>query len=269
VQNITDTPDTVQAIVDDFTAGSNENGQPELLLNPGQYAPSHSLKRYIAPISNFSLQPNEEKQVNVSITIPAKTPGGGYYGAVRFTPVSSSQGKTVTLAASVASLILVRVSGNVVDNLQLASLDVRQYNAGSPQAVFFSNKNLVVAARFQNLGNVQEQPFGKVLFENGKKELATYEINNTTPRGNVLPGSIRMFTVNLTKIGIFGKYTVSGNFGYGANGQLLSGSTTFYVIPLAAVIAIVVVILLILFLIFGLPKMIRSYNRRIIRRARH
>jgi uncharacterized membrane protein len=163
----------------------------------------------------------------------------------------------------------VRVSGNVVDNLQLASLDVRQYNAGSPQAVFFSNKNLVVAARFQNLGNVQEQPFGKVLFENGKKELATYEINNTTPRGNVLPGSIRMFTVNLTKIGIFGKYTVSGNFGYGANGQLLSGSTTFYVIPLAAVIAIVVVILLILFLIFGLPKMIRSYNRRIIRRARH
>jgi hypothetical protein len=269
VENITGTLVNVQVLFNDFTASNNESGQPELLLNPNQYAPSHSLKRYLAPISDFILQPGVEKQINISITIPTGTAGGGYYGAVRFAPVSTSSGRTVTLSASVASLILVRVPGNVVDDLQLASLDVRQNSNGSPQAIFFSNKNLIVAARFQNLGNVQEQPFGKVLLESSKKDLASYEINNSVPRGNVLPGSVRMFTINLTNIGVIGKYTVLGNFGYGTNGQLLSGSTTFYVIPLTLVVAVIVIVLLILFLIFGLPRLIRSYNRRVIRRARH
>jgi WxL interacting protein linking bacterial and host surfaces len=250
IQNVTNSTATIQVEINDFTAGPGENGHPALLLNSNQYAPSHSLKRYIAPISDITLAAGQQKTVNVSISIPKGIGGGGYYAAVRFTPVNVSNGKTVTLTASVASLILVRVPGNVIDDLQLASIDARQGNNGSSQALFLTNSGLYAGIRFNNAGNVQEQPFGKLVLKSGNKELATYVINNTTPAGNVLPGSIRLFTVKLTHVGMFGKYTLLGNFGYGTNGQLLSGSTTFYVIPTLAIVIAVVMILLIVFFIY-------------------
>jgi hypothetical protein len=267
IQNVTSSTSTIEVDINDFLSGSL-NGKPALLLN-GQYAPSHSLKHFIAPINNLTLGPGQQAQVNVNITIPKGTTGGGYYAAVRFTPIVVSGGKTITLAASVASLILVRVSGNVIDDLKLASFDIFQNNNGSPQVIFFSNKNLIVGATFNNVGNVQEQPFGKIILKNGDKEISSYNINTSSPAGNILPSSERIFTINLTNVGIIGRYTLEGNFGYGNNGQFIGGSTTFYVIPLNLVIIVLVVIVLILFLIFGLPRIIRSYNRRVIRKARH
>lgn len=266
-QNITNATITLQVITNDFTASGDESGSPALLLNPGQYAPTHSLKRFIAPISNITLQPGEQKGVNVTIAIPADASAGGYYGAVRFVPASTNTNSTVTLSASVASLILVRVPGNVKEDMQLLSLGVNQGTGGATQVLFTGNKNLIATMRFQNSGDVQEQPFGKLLLKQGSKTIATYEINNTTPAGNVLPGSIRRFTVNLDKVGAFGKYTVVGNFGYGSSGQLLSGQTTFYVIPLALIGVVIAIILVILFFIFVFPRMVRAYNKRVIRQA--
>lgn len=266
-QNITSTPLTLQVLVNDFTASGDESGTPSLLLNPGQYAPAHSLKRYVAPIGNITLKPGEQKGVSVVVTIPRDAPGGGYYGAVRFAPTSTNTNSTVTLSASVASLVLVRVPGNVKEDMQLLSLGVNQGNGGASQAVFTSNKKLIATMRFQNVGDVQEQPFGKLLLKQGSKVLATYEINDSTPPGNVLPGSVRRFTVNLDKVGTFGKYTVVGNFGYGSNGQLLSGQTTFYVIPIALIVTVVLAVLVVLSFVFILPRMIQAYNKRIIRKA--
>jgi uncharacterized membrane protein len=78
---------------------------------------------------------------------------------------------------------------------------------------------------------------------------------------------VRKFSVALNKVGDFGKYSVEGNFGYGSTGQLLTAKTTFYVIPLFMIIVALCTVLLLVFFIFILPRMIRSYNRRIIRRA--
>lgn len=267
VQNVTKSPVTLQVIINDFTAGSDESGTPALLLDPGQAVPGHSLKQFIAPVANITLQAGEQKPVSVAIAIPNGTPGGGYYGAVRFAPVSANgSNNNVTLSASVGSLILVRVPGNYKEDLQLVSFDVSQ-GSSSPSVVFTSGSNLSAVARFKNDGDVQEQPFGKVILKNGNTQLASYEINNTTPRGNVLPDSIRRFTVSLDKVGMFGKYTLVGNFGYGTNGQLVSGTTTFYVIPIGLIVAALVVIAVILFFIFGFPRLMRSYNRRVLRKA--
>jgi hypothetical protein len=266
IKNVTGSEATIEVQIDDFTANSNETGQPLLLLN-GETAPSHSLKNYIAPIENVNLSAGQQQEINVSISIPKNTPGGGYYGAVRFIPITTSSGKSITLTASVASLILVRVPGNVIDSLNLASFGVEQ-SSGSDQAIFFSNHNLQADIRFQNTGNVQEQPFGKAVLKDGNKEVGIYEINNTVPASNVLPGSIRKFTINLTNIGFIGKYTLEGNFGYGVSGQLVSGSTTFYVIPLSVIIIAIVIILLILIAIFVTPRLIRMHDRRVVRRSR-
>ncbi|MDL2341753.1 MAG: DUF916 domain-containing protein [Patescibacteria group bacterium] len=267
VTNITTTPANLRVIINDFTASSDESGQPALLLTPGQFAPKHSLKRFVKDIPNFTLQPGQQKTISIPIAIPADASGGGYYGTVRFAPAGSGgQDKTVTLAGSVGSLILVRVPGDVKDQLSIASFDARQN--GTTKSLFFSNKKISSVIRFQNEGNIQEQPFGKILLKDrSNKILGEYEINDVEPRGNVLPDTIRKFETPIDKIGKFGIYKLVGNFGYGSNGQLLSASTTIYVIPFIFIIGFVVLVALLLFLIFGLPKLIRAYNQRIINQA--
>lgn len=268
VTNVTSSVATLQTIVNDFTSNPNESGDPEIILNPNQYDTSHSLKQFVQPVSDVTLQPGQEAEVPITIDIPKTAAGGGYYGVVRFAPASSSTGKdqNVTLAGSVGSLILVKVPGKLVEQMSIASFDVRKNNY--PDSFFTSNKNLEATLRIQNEGNIQEQPFGKVLLLNrSNKILATYNINDVYPPGNVLPNSIREFSVPITKLGSFGEYKIEGNFGYGSDGQLLSASTTFYIVPVSLMIAAAVIVIIVLFLVFGLPRIIRSYNKRIIRKA--
>lgn len=270
VQNLTAQTITLQGIVNDFTASTDESGAPAIILNPNQYAPSHSLKHYVAPLGDFTLKANQREDVKVTIAIPKGTAGGGYYGAIRFVSASSSSGKNVTLSASVGSLILVTVPGNLKEDVNVSGFDVEKESKSgsfSPGSFFLSNKSLDGVVRFQNEGNVQEEPFGTIILKKGNKVLGTYQVNNTTPRGNVLPDSIRKFSIPLTHLGSFGKYTLEGNFGYGTTGQLLTASTTFYIVPGVVIATAIIVVLLILFAIFGLPRMIRAYNRNVIRNA--
>jgi hypothetical protein len=111
------------------------------------------------------------------------------------------------------------------------------------------------------------EPFGKITVKRFGKVVQTTEINNDETRGSVLPDSIRRFDVPLTKLSSFGKYSIEGNFGYGETGQLLTAQTTFYVIPLFLIILILVVVIGLVVLCVVIPRSIRSYNRRIIRRA--
>lgn len=271
VTNITSGTAELQGVVDDFTAGNNETGTPSILLN-GEQAPSHSLKSYVSSIGTFSLAGGTTKDLKVTITIPKGTAGGGYFGAVRILPAANNTNKNVNLSASVASLMLVTVPGPVVQQMSLASFDVRGMNTktnvlNSPSVLFTSNKNLNGVVRFQNSGNLQEEPFGKMVLKKGNTILAIYEVNNTDPRGNVLPGSIRRFAIPLTHLGSFGKYTLEGNFGYGTTGQLLSAQTTFYIVPVAAVVIAVVVLLVIILAIIFLRSYIRNAVRRGISRS--
>lgn len=265
VQNLTTTKADLRGIVNDFVAGNDESGQPNIILDENQAAPSHSLKQYVTKIPNFSLAPNEQKDIKVTITIPATAKPGGYFGAVRFAPQSADTDKNVTLSASVGSLVLVKVPGEIKEQVGLASFDVRKDDAAG--SFFTSGDGLKAVARFENTGDVQEQPFGKIALKKGGKVLAVYEINNTQPRGNVLPDSIRRFSADLSNVGSFGKYTIEGNFGYGTKGALLTGSKTFYVVPVPVIVAIALAIIVVLLLVFVLPKLIRNYNQRIVQKA--
>ena len=269
VTNVQTVPASLQAIINDFTASSDESGNPAVIVNPNQYAPTNSLKRFIQPINNvINVPAGQEVTVPVKIVVPIGTAGGGYFGLVRFAPAGniSQPGKNLSLAGSVGSLILLTVPGNIVNKLSIASFDTRVDD--SPRTLFYNNKNIDGVVRFNNTGNIQEQPFGKIILKNhAGKELSEVEVNNTSPRGDVLPNSVRKFSLPLTHVGSFGIYTIEGNFGYGSDGQLLSATTTFYIIPVYVIIIFIALVLIILFLIFGLPKFVRGYNRRVIAKA--
>jgi hypothetical protein len=263
LQNITDGQGTYKTVVNDFQA-KDETGAPSLLLD-GKANPNHGLKQYMTVASDVSIAAGAQKDIPVTVTIPKGAAGGGYYGAVRFVPASQANGKNVSLSGSVASLILVRVAGNITENLQIASLDVRKgENAGT---LFTSGNNLKASVRFRNSGNVQEQPFGKILLKKGDKVLGTYEVNNTDNKSNVLPDSIRRYDIDLKDVGSFGKYKLEANFGYGSAGQLLSATTTFYVVPLYFIVPAIVLVGLLILAVVLVPRMIKNYNKRILNRA--
>ncbi|HET7827694.1 MAG TPA: hypothetical protein VFK97_02400 [Candidatus Saccharimonadales bacterium] len=263
--DISTAPENLQVVIDDFQA-KDETGTPALLLN-GQSLPQHSLKQYTSlPVSTLALSPGQTKSLLVDIKIPANAVAGGYYGAVRFTPATASGQKNVNLAASVGSLILVKVPGNVYENVTITNFGVGR--GTQTRSLFFGNNDLNAIVKFRNNGDVQEQPFGKIILKRGGQALASYEVNNTDPRGNVLPDSVRRFSLNLDKVGSFGKYTIEGNFGYGANGQLISASSTFYVVPFWLAILVIALILLIILGLFAFPRLLRRHDRRILRQAK-
>lgn len=272
ITNVTDVRTTLHPAINDFTASGAEDGKPSVILDENQYAPSHSLKQFVPKLADFSIGPNETKAINVTINVPKDAAGGGYFGAVRFYPAAlpgqSTENVNLNLSASVGSLVLLKVNGDIREEMNVKSLDVRK--GDKPGSFFTSPKDLKAVVRFENTGNVQLEPFGKMQLKRFGKEVGGYEINQRGPalvQGSVLPESIRRFSVDLKNLSSFGKYTVEGNFGYGANGQLITAKTTFYVVPVLLILLGVVALLVLLFLIFVLPRMIRSYNKRIIRKA--
>ncbi|HSX35656.1 MAG TPA: hypothetical protein VLH84_01840 [Patescibacteria group bacterium] len=267
IQNVTSVPATLHMAINDFIAG-DENGTPAVILDEHKYAPTHSFKRFAETVPDFTLGGGQIKEIDVLVTVPKSATGGGYYGAIRFEPATASNDKTLNLSASVGSLVLLKVNGDIKEQMHISSFDVRsKKGADKPNTFFNSGKNLQAVVRFDNTGNIQLQPFGKMVLKRFGKQVATFEVNDEQPRGNSLPGGIRRFNTSLGNLSSFGKYTLQGNFGYGSTGQLLTASATFYVVPVVLIIAGVVLIVAVLLGIFLVPRMMRAYNRRVVKRA--
>lgn len=264
VTNLTNTDITVRAIENDFIAG-DEHGTPALILDESKYAPSHSLKRYMKPIANVVVPAKGTKIVDVVVTMPKDVKAGGYFGAIRFAPVSSETGGQVNLDASVASLLLVTVPGKVTEKLNLTNFEVQQN--GKTGEMFGSPDNLQLMARFNNVGGLQEGPFGKIsVTQDDKKVVYEADFNNKDPRDVVLPDSARRWDIPLKNIGGFGHYTVNATFTYGKSNQTIQVTKSFWVIPQMVIIAAVVGLLVLIALIVGIWMFLRNYKRRVLKK---
>ncbi len=278
VTNVTDAPARLKGIINDFGPSQDESGQPRIFLDEDAAAPTRGLKKYIKPIGELTLQPQERRTIKVAISIPSDAAGGGYYGTVRFAPASANSSENVSLSGSVGSLLLVTVPGDIVEKANVKSFNVARQDGDKlgKASNFFTNgqkdsdgKGIQAVFRIENTGNVQIAPFGKAVLKKSGKEIASYELNSTTPRGNVLPDSIRRFQIDLgDKTGSFGKYSLEGNFGYGTSGQLISVKSSFYVVPLAYLLVGVGLVLVLIAAILIAPRWLKSHDRKLLRKVR-
>jgi hypothetical protein len=251
--------------MNDFVAG-DEKGNPALIVDENSYAPTHSLKRFMVPLSNVMIPAGATQQIEVTITVPKNAQAGGYYGAVRFAPASAEGSNNVNLAASVASLILLKVPGDTVEQLTLTNFDIQQN--GGTASNFRTPDGLNLLLRFQNKGNIQEAPFGQIYIKKGDKVVYKYDFNQEVPKQNILPDSARRWEIPLKNLGKFGKYTVGATMAYGSKGQSIEVKKTVWIVPTVYIAVGVGVILLILAIGVGLYIFLRSYKRRILRSSR-
>jgi hypothetical protein len=262
VTNITGAVVTLKAIENDFVAG-DEKGTPSIILDENKYAPTHSLKRFMLPIANVTLKPDETKEVDVTIQVPATAQAGGYFGAIRFAPANLDANSSVNLSSSVGSLILMTVPGDFVEKISLTNFDIQQN--GGTGSNFRTPKDLELFLRFQNQGSVQLAPFGQVYVKKGTKTVYTSNFNTTEPKDTILPDSARRWTVPLKNFGNFGKYTVGATFGYGSKGQTIDISKTVWIVPTTYIYGAIAAVVVLIALIVFIWLFLRGYKRRIMR----
>ena len=245
IKNLTQSTKTTRAIVNDFEAGDEENGQPRFVSDDSSTG-GNSFKTLVSDIPDITLEPQQKLQVDIVISVPADAYAGGYYGAIRFVDASVENDQNVTMSASTGTIFLVEVPGDLTESMELVEFTPAQDGSNSR---FFVGEgdNISIVTRLRNTGNIHVKPFGKVtITDSDGNTVETFEFNNIEPRANVLPDSIRRFEDKLQNQKWFGKYTVTANLGYGTTGSLITASTYFWVVPLWLLIAIVAGIIAIL-----------------------
>lgn len=229
VTNLADQPVTVRPVANDFVAG-DERGTPAIILDETEYAPTHSLKRFISPLSPVTIGPRESKTIYVVVTVPKEAQAGGYFGSIRFMPSSPDTGGQVNLSPSIASLVLLKVPGQVVEDMSVRTFEVQQGGKGS--FYFQDPQDLSLATRFENKGNVQVAPRGRVAVSRGSTVIYEADFNAETPADMILPDSIRRWDIPLKDIGSIGYFTATSTISYGDKNQTLELKQSFWVAPL-------------------------------------
>jgi hypothetical protein len=261
IRNVTSGDLTVRGQVDDFGA-KGEDGEPDLLLGETA-ATRYSVKFWIPSVPSFTLKSQEVRTAEVQINVPANAEPGGHYGVVRFTGLPPNvDGTGVSLSASIGALILLRVSGNITEQLSITDFYASKHDA---RKGFFETGPITLNERIKNEGSIHVKPSGYVEVYNtfGKR---VQHLAISDPPHNILPDSIRKFSQTTDKKFMFGRYTVKFKASYGDNKSISSRTISFWVIPYRLIAALLIALLTLLFL---LRLGIKRYNRFIVEQARN
>lgn len=268
ITNVTDSELVYSSAVSDFKA-SGETGIPKISIDKTMPATA-SVRSWVDTISKFSLGSHQSKDVYAEINVPTNAEPGGHYGILSFSGTAPDvSGTGVGLSASTGVLLLIRVDGAVTESAKIASF----YSGKLDKPLFFFESSPIpFIVRVQNNGNTHIKPMGNIeikdMFGNS---VATVPVNKTAT--NVLPDSIRRFggsdadKLQMTSKGLlFGQYTAQLTLGYGTTGQAITGTLSFWVIPYKVILTVLLVLLT---SIFVFRRLIKTYNKRIIEKARH
>ncbi len=208
--------------------------------------------------------------IGITISVPTYAEAGGYYGAIRFVPIiPTEEGRNVALTASIGTIVLVTVPGELRQQLDLVQFSAAQAKTARG---FLVGGDVSVLTRLKNSGNIHVQPFGKVQVINMfGKTVHEYEFNQADTSGersSVLPDSIRKFVDDLPKEKkLLGRYTIKMNLTYtDGGGEIISANSTFWYFPTAVFYGLLLLLLAIVvavnYLVYRFRKKRKTTHRR-------
>ncbi|MEI8361026.1 MAG: hypothetical protein WCG01_02775 [bacterium] len=185
----------VYAQVLDFKSG--EQGGVEFIKNNLSDQATSTDKFALSQWVNITSEPVRipafgSQDVQFTIATPANASPGGHYAAIMVgtePPDNTGGGSNIKVSSKLASLILARVSGDVIEKG-----DIKEFSVGkSVSADLKADFNVI----FENSGNTHLQPKGEISITNifGQKR-ATIMVNNQADYGNVLPNSVKRWQFN-------------------------------------------------------------------------
>lgn len=252
---------TVYADPVPFSA-EGEGGRPRIRLNDRamEGVPTEGLAGWIdVPRGPLPIGAEKTLELPFTIRVPADAQPGGQYAAVLIgnrPGGGQEESSTVSVASSIASLILLTVSGDIDERGRIRDFVTERSVYERPEARF--------SLRFENQGNVHLQPQGDIVIYNMfGKERGRVSVGQNGQFGNVLPGSIRNFSFAWdAESGAWdvGRYRAETTFAFGSAGrQFASATVYFWVLPIARMALLALgTVLLFSFLAWS----IRAYVRR-------
>ncbi len=272
VKNITQKDVLAKAYINDFEPDGN-TGNPKLIIDSEEQS-SSSIKDFVVGLQDFDIKAGETEVVDLPIQVPANAAPGAYYGAIRFTGVPKDEEFTeddqLALNASVASIVLIEVPGNIEEKIEVVDVSAYLKNSSdeSKPGSLFTKKPNQVGIEINNLGNGFSKPFGRVEVGGpwGSGEVYSYELNDSSPRGNILPKSTRLFLDDLEGVSTPGRYTITANISHGRGGEILEVKSSFWYIPTWLVIVLVLVVIALIVLIYYLYRKYSSKGTKSKRR---
>jgi hypothetical protein len=266
VTNVTGTDLLYKTSVSDFGA-SGETGSPHIFIDKS-LSETSSVRSWVDTIPQFTLNAHQSRTVTAQINVPANAEPGGHYGVLQFSGTAPTLDRTgVGLSASAGVLLLIKVGNpnEIVEKADLASFYTSATQSGK-ETSFFENGPAYFVVRIENVGNVHVEPVGNIeVTDMFGGVVANLPINKN--KANVLPKTIRRFIgAKVNKDWMFGPYKANLTLGYGQNGQAITSTISFWVIPWKIIL---VALLVLVTVIYIFRRIIKVYNKRIIEKAKN
>jgi len=208
-------------------------------------------------VKNLSLDPLSVSDFNYTITVPKDASPGGYYVGIFFKDASISiEDKNVEATLIGGPIFLIKVSGNVVEGIDVLEFKTNKY--------FYEYNPVDFITTIQNTGNVHVVPRGDIEVMNmcGDK-VATLSFNKE--KYNILRDTTNIFEnkwdegdnllsklINKDKKILFGRMKAklvvlyrSENPGY----DYKTAYTTFWIIPWKLILILLIIIIICIILI--------------------
>lgn len=233
LKNITTNEVTAKVFLNDFQS-DGMSGTPQIVIDETKEPSPYSLKSMIKNLKDVELKAGETKEIKQTVDVPGDVAPGAYFGALRYAAIPKGQTannaqRQVALTASVAHLVFVEVPGDINEQIQIEKAEAQR--VGKSGSFFFKQPEKI-AVTVKNKGNGFSRPFGRITINNGSgKEIYGYEVNNTDPKGIVLPNSSRTFVDDIKNIKTPGKYSINAAVAYGNGGEVVSYKATFWYLP--------------------------------------
>lgn len=252
--------------------GVEQGGQP-VFARPGAEKTGYEISEWITLGSTeVTVASNEQANVRLEVRVPDSASPGGHFGALFVSqepPEDVLRGSGALVGFQVASIISLRVAGDVVEDAMIRSFTTDQLIYGSAEVSF--------NAEIENKGNVLVRPTGLLSITNMLgEEVAQVRFNDD--RAGVFPGSRRTLSYlwEDDRISI-GQYTAKISLLYGSEeGQrTMTSEVSFWVLPGSIIwpaLGVLAAILLITYV--AINVYVRSAveqatgNRRVVRRKR-
>ncbi|MEI6532907.1 MAG: hypothetical protein WCO06_03640 [Candidatus Roizmanbacteria bacterium] len=215
------------------------------LVNRG----SNSISRWggVKP-ETFSLEAGAEQEVIATLKIPSKNVAGGQYGAFVFSTVSKQTANTASVNQEIASLFLVRVSGEINENIQSVYFQTPPFQEYGP---------VPMTLKLKNTGNVFVKITGLISVTD---MLGNKVADVVIPPTNILNSAERIITTPLKNIFLLGRYQATAIIYYGSKNDSLTITTSFFAFPIKLASIIAGILLVIWFMRKRLNKALKAFS---------
>jgi hypothetical protein len=240
VRNDSNTPKTISLEVKDFIV-SDELGTPIPLDGISETANRWAASTWVQiSATKVLLKANETKALTVTIIVPDKATAGGHYAMILQTPDNADttiNGTGSIITTRVGTLLYITVPGNIKEDAKIT-------NFSGPAFLEYGPVNF--SGTFVNLSDVHIIPAGSVTITDllGLKVGQVY-----LPETRIFPLTQRNIDITYPAKWLLGRFQAQLNAVYGTQGQLLTATLFFWVIPWRLIVLLIAAVIVLYFIV--------------------